>query len=256
MADVVTAVVAVGVGVAVVAGVLAVARSAALRHAAARRLTALGTDRAPAVDAAVAVQVAAVGVAALVGVVAVVAMGTGPVGLATAGFAAVAVAAAPEVVVRRRTAERARSMARDLPRHLDLLSISVEAGMGFDQALDRVALAVPGELADEFMRMQAAVRAGMARSDALRSLAARCPVDAVGSFAVAMVQADLLGVPVGQVLRTQAAELRVRQRQAAQLAAQQAPVRMLAPMVLCIFPALLVVVAGPAVLSIRTVMGS
>jgi tight adherence protein C len=256
MAEVLGVVVAMVAGAVAVAVLLSVARWAPLHDAASRRLRALGADRPPAVDTAVAVQVAALGVAGLVGVVAATVIGGGVVGLTAGAAAAVAVAAAPEVVVRRRTAQRARSMARDLPRHLDLLSISVEAGMGFDQALDQVAVAVPGELADEFVRMQASVRAGMARRDALRVLAARCPVEAVGSFAVAMVQADTLGVPVGQVLRTQAAELRVRQRQAAQLAAQQAPVRMLVPMVLCIFPALLVVVAGPAVLSIRTVLGS
>ena len=166
---------------------------------------------------------------------------------------ALGVAAAPELALRRRIGHRRTAMRRDLPRHLDLLIISVEAGLGFDQAVDRVIEALPGALSQEFARMQVEVRAGVARGDALRSLVARCPLPDVRSFALAMIQADTFGVAVGPVLRTQADEIRVRHRQAVQTAAQKAPVKMLLPMVTCIFPALLVVIAGPALLSVRSV---
>jgi tight adherence protein C len=222
------------------------------RRSLASRLLAGGEDRPGQVEAAVGLRVMTAAAAAAVVLAAVSTAGPRPVVLAVAGVLAMAVAAAPELALRRRTAERARLMRRDLPRHLDLLTISVEAGLGFDQALDRVVRALPGPLADEFARMSGEVRAGMPRGDSLRAMAERCPVDEVRLFAMAMVQADSFGVSVGPVLRNQAVEMRIRHRQSAQMQAQKAPVKLLIPMVLCIFPALLVVLAGPALLSIRS----
>jgi tight adherence protein C len=170
-------------------------------------------------------------------------------------LAGLVVGASPEVVLARRINTRRTAMARDLPRMLDLLVISVEAGLGLDQALARVVRAVPGRLADEFARLLAEVGAGVPRAEALRGLAARCPVPELRSFALAMVQADAYGVSVGPLLRSQAEEIRTRQRQRIQMQAQKAPVKLLVPMVLCIFPALLVVVAGPALLSVRSLVG-
>ena len=224
------------------------------RRALAVRLVAAGVDPALGIPAAMGLQVASLGV----GVAVVVGVGVsvgGRIGFVLGAVVGLLVIAAPELALRRRTLRRRTAMARDLPRILDLLVISVEAGLGLDQALGRVVRAVPGALADEFARLLVEVGAGVARSEALRGLASRCPVPELRSFALAMVQADAYGVSVGPLLRSQAEEVRTRHRQASQMLAQKAPVKLLVPMVLCIFPALLVVVAGPALLSVRSLLG-
>ena len=145
---------------------------------------------------------------------------------------------------------RQKSISRSLPDVMDLLVISVEAGLGFEQAVDRVIQNVPGDLADEFARVLGETQAGSSRSDALRSFQERVDIPEVRSFALAMIQADTFGVSIGRVLRSQADEMRVKRRQKAQEQAQKAPVKMMIPMVLCIFPALFVVVLGPAMINI------
>jgi len=175
---------------------------------------------------------------------------SGMMKLAGFGLSAAVLAIGPDAIINRRVAERQHELQVKLPDILDLLVISVEAGLGFEQALDRTTSAVPGPLSDEFVRMLGEVRAGANRSDAMRALEARTNVPELRSFVLAILQADTFGVSIGRVLRAQADEMRIKRRQLAQEKAQKAPVKMLIPMVFCIFPALFIIVLGPAMINI------
>ncbi|NIA24145.1 MAG: type II secretion system F family protein [Gammaproteobacteria bacterium] len=156
----------------------------------------------------------------------------------------------PDVRLTRRIDERRKAMQKTLPDVLDLLVISVEAGLGFDSALARVVGTVPGPLSEEFFRMLQETRVGVSRRDAMRHLSDRTDVDELRSFLLAMMQAEAFGVSIAQVLRVQADEMRVKRRQRAQEKAFAAPVKLVFPLVFCIFPALFIVLLGPAAISI------
>ena len=174
----------------------------------------------------------------------------GTMPLAVFGLLAMVLVLGPDAVLNRKVEERKYAIQMKLPDVLDLLTISVEAGLGFEQALDRTVASVPGPLSEEFARMIGEMRAGSSRADALRAFEARTGVPEVRSFVLAILQADQFGVSIGHILRQQAEEMRVRRRQLAQELAQKAPVKMLFPMVFCIFPALFVVVLAPAIFTI------
>lgn len=155
----------------------------------------------------------------------------------------------PDAWLNRRIEERSRNMLRQLPDILDLMVISVEAGMGFDAALGKVVQTVPGELSDEFHRMLQETRVGVSRRQAMQHLRDRVAVDEVRSFLLAMMQADNFGVPIARVLRVQADEMRIKRRQAAQEKAFAAPVKMVFPLILLV-GAFLAILLGPAGISI------
>ncbi len=156
----------------------------------------------------------------------------------------------PNMYLHQQTFDRSEKVARALPDAIDLLTISVESGLGFDAACAQVARNTEGPLADEFARMLQEMQIGRGRSEALRSLAERSNLPDLRSFVGAMVQADAFGIPMGQVLRVQSSEIRVKRRQWAEEMAQKVPVKILVPLIFCILPCLFIAVLGPAAISV------
>ena len=156
----------------------------------------------------------------------------------------------PDLWLNHRTQSRKVEIRRALPDMLDMLTISVESGLGFDAAVAKLVTNSEGPLAREFARMLQDIQAGMAREDAFRGLAERTDVPEINTFVMSMIQADVFGISVSSVLRTQAREMRVKRRQYAEEQAQKAPVKIVFPLILCILPATLIVVVGPAIVSI------
>ncbi len=219
-----------------------------------RKHTLAGLGTSDAVDRFLAIRVATVvGVPLILWLM----LGLNPLGmtgtsqLAVTAMLCFALGVGPDAILNRKVAERQTLVLRQLPDILDLLTISVEAGLGFEQALDRTINAVPGPLTEEFARMLGETRAGSSRAEAMRALEARIDIPEVRSFVLAVLQADTFGISIGRVMRAQSDEMRIRRRQLAQEKAQKAPVKMLIPMVFCVFPALFVVVIGPAMINIK-----
>ena len=153
----------------------------------------------------------------------------------------------PNIWLDRKVKGRRKEIVKSLPDAIDLLTISVESGLGFDPALMRVAEKWDNALTREFARVLSEMRIGKTKREALREMALRCDEDGLTTFVSSVVQADTLGVPITQVLRIQSEAMRVRRRQRAEEMAQKAPLKMLFPMVFLIFPALYVIILGPAV---------
>jgi len=175
-------------------------------------------------------------------------------GLLTTVGVAVAFAVAgffgPNMALYQIAYNRTDRMRRELPDALDLLTISVEAGLAFDAALSQVARNTTGPLADEFFRVLQEMQIGLGRADALRALGERTNLPELRGFVTAMVQADSFGIPIASVLRVQAKEMRIKRSQRAEELAQKVPVKILFPLIFCILPSLFVVILGPAAITI------
>ncbi len=187
--------------------------------------------------------VAVTGLALLMGLPVALALMGGLV-LALVGFAA------PLFWLRGATRQRQRRILRALPDTLDLIAVSVEAGLGLEAALARVTEKLPGPLSDEVSRTLREIAVGRDRHEALTDLGERTGVDELRTFVLSIVQAEQLGVGIAQTLKAQSDFLRMRRRQQAELAAQQAPVKMVFPLVFLIFPAMMIVILGPAAINL------
>ena len=161
----------------------------------------------------------------------------------------------PEFWLGGRIKKRQKVILRSIPDTLDLLTISVRAGLGFDAALAKVVEKLPGPLSDEFRRALAEVRVGKTRRDALRDMVPRTQVAPLSNFIGAIIQAEQLGVSISKVLQVQSEQLRIERRQRAEEMAAKAPIKMLFPLVGCIFPALFIVILGPAIIKIMATTG-
>ena len=168
----------------------------------------------------------------------------GPVGGAAAGFFL------PDVLIRNLGERRQNELRNGLPDVIDMLTVCVEAGLGFDAALARVVTNLDGPAAGEFARVLQEMQLGKSRVDALRDAGLRVQVSEFRTFISSMVQSTELGISMGDVLRAQAGQMRIRRRQRAAEKAQKLPVKILPPLILCILPAMFVVVLGPAIMSI------
>jgi tight adherence protein C len=151
----------------------------------------------------------------------------------------------PNLLLHNAGQKREKLMQNALPDALDLLTISVEAGLGFDAAVARVAKNTTGPLAQEFSRLLQEMQIGVGRMEAMRAMADRSTLKDLKSFCLAMVQADQLGIPIARVLRIQSLEMRVKRRQRAEEKAQKLPVKILFPLIFFILPCLFIVVLGP-----------
>ena len=151
-----------------------------------------------------------------------------------------------DILVYNMATKRQLELSRGLPDSMDLLTISVEAGLGFDAALSQVARNTDGPLAGEFFRVLQEMQIGKSRADAFRSLSERTTVSELRAFVSSLVQADQFGIPVANVLREQSKELRVKRRQVAEEKAQKVPVKIMVPLVLFIFPVIFIIIIGPA----------
>ena len=156
----------------------------------------------------------------------------------------------PNILLYNASLKRQDKIRAKLPDALDMLTVCVEAGLGFEAALSQVARNTTGPLAAEFARALQEMQIGLSRAQALRAMTGRTTVSELRMFVSALIQAGDLGIPVAQVLREQASDMRLRRRQRAEERAQKVPVKILLPLVCCLFPVLFVIVIGPGMIMI------
>lgn len=216
-----------------------------------RRLDLAGNPSGMDVDRVLALKMAGLLIGAVVGAGVPIVVGGGP--LAALSGALVGMLAGftlPNVVLYQVAYNRTETMRADLPDSLDLLTISVEAGLSFDAALAEVARNTTGPLAGEFFRVLQEMQIGVGRGAAIRSMGERTDLAELRQFSTAMVQADTLGIPIAAVLRVQAREMRIKRSQRAEEQAQKVPVKILFPLIFCILPTLFLFILGPAVITV------
>jgi tight adherence protein C len=156
---------------------------------------------------------------------------------------------APETFLTLKIKQRRERIRSELPDALDLLAVSVEAGLGLDGAIAKLTEHMEGALVDEFALTLSEMRVGESRPDALKKMAERVPAPELAAFVRSVLQADQLGISLGRILRVQAADSRLRRQAAAEEKAMKAPIKMMFPTALFIFPAMFIVILGPAVLN-------
>ena len=216
-----------------------------------RKLDLAGNPSGWTVDRVISGKVLAAGFGLVAGVFVAMVLGLSLVtGTVVAALGTVAGFLGPDLFLYQRAYDRTERLRRELPDAIDLMAISVEAGLGFDAAVQQVSRNTEGPLAEEFARMLREMQLGAGRAEALRGLGERTTLDELKSFISAMVQADAFGIPVGQVLRVQSNEMRVKRRQWAEAKAQQVPVKITVPLIFCILPCLFMAVMGPAAIHI------
>ncbi len=221
-----------------------------------RKLDRAGNPRDWSIDRVISAKVIGAVALAVVGPAVAMLLGMGLSIIAVALLAGLVVGFfVPDLYLYQQAYERSERVQRELADAIDLMTISVESGLGFDAAVQQVARNTEGPLAEEFARVLREMQLGMGRSEALRALSDRTGVDDLKSFVSAMVQADSFGIPIAQVLRVQSTEMRVKRRQRAETKAQQVPVKITVPLIFCILPCLFVAVLGPAALSIMDNLG-
>ena len=169
-------------------------------------------------------------------------------GLAAVGFIG------PDFILNKKIRARQERLSQDLPDALDLLAVSVEAGLGFDAAVVKITEQVEGPLGEEFALTLNEMRIGESRQEALKKLADRAGIPEIGAFARAIIQADQFGISLGRILRVQAVDTRHRRQIAAEEKAMKAPVKMLFPTVIFIFPSMFIVILGPAFLNLGKIL--
>jgi tight adherence protein C len=178
-------------------------------------------------------------------------------GVGAAAFLALILAAlgwiAPEFIVSSRGRARRDTIRAALPDALDLLAVSVEAGLGFDASITKITEHMDGPLTNEFALMLGEMRVGEGRADALKKMEQRVGAPELSSFVRAIIQADQLGISLGRILRVQATDSRLRRQAAAEERAMKAPIKMLFPTVIFIFPSMFIVILGPAILNFLTI---
>jgi tight adherence protein C len=198
------------------------------------------------------------GAFALAGFLSGIIFGTGAAGAGTGVFFAFAFAGAgfvsPDLLLSSRARKRNERIGSDLPDALDLLAVTVEAGLGFDAAIAKLVDVFEGPLAEEFGRTLGEIRIGETRQEALKKLAERVGTPEIGSFTRAVIQADQYGSSLGKILHVQAEDTRLRRQAAAEERAMKAPIKMLFPTVAFIFPAMFLVILGPAFLNLAKVI--
>lgn len=161
----------------------------------------------------------------------------------------------PSFWLKSKIKQRKGEILRTLPDILDLVMVSVEAGLGFDAAMMKVVEKQKGILAEEFNLVLQEIKIGKPRREALRDMAKKNDVEDLSNVIASLVQADQLGISMGNVLRNQSAQIRLRRKQRVQEAAQKAPVKMMIPLVFFVFPSLFIVILGPAIINIMDILG-